>query len=92
MQINKNAQIGTSPNTKSQPDDIRLVRQVEAVRIQPNQTEQFGGGVKQRNQSSDANDFQHATRTSGEIDKDVVVKSVVSCSADECGMALIRDV
>src|SRR5215510_2474464 len=33
-------------NSEPQPDDIRLVYEVEAVRIEPDQSEQFGGSLE----------------------------------------------
>ena len=64
-------------NAEPEPDNIRLVNEVQAIRIESNETEQFGRLFEYRNDSGDADDFEHATCAGSKIDENVLVEPVV---------------
>src|SRR5436309_7785108 len=64
-------------NAEPKPDDIGLVNEVQPIRIESDEAEQFGRLFKYRNDSSNADDFEHATCAGGKIDENVIVEAVV---------------
>src|SRR5437899_5653820 len=64
-------------NAEPKPDDIGLVNEVQAIRIESNETEEFRRLFEYRNDSSNADDFEHATCAGSKIDENVLVEPVV---------------
>src|SRR5205823_13144201 len=58
-------------NPKSKPNHIRLVNAIEAVGINPDETDDFGEAGNARDQSGDAGGCEKTTRTRAKIPKDV---------------------
>src|SRR5262249_25682354 len=77
MQINKNAQSGTSRMESPKQKRGGGGRKKGAEETQPEEPKKFGGSLKKQNQSCDADDSQHATPACSEIDKDVIEKTAV---------------
>ena len=71
-------------NAEPEPDDIRLVNEVQAIRIESNETEQSGRLFEYRNDSGDADDFEQATCARSEIDENVLIDAVVELQ--RCGV------
>src|SRR6266849_10337553 len=58
-------------NAKPEPDDVRLVNEIEAVGVDTDKTEDFGEAGNARDQSRDADDCEKTARPGSEIAKDV---------------------
>ena len=73
---NKNKQEGQNrqrPDAKAEPDHVRLVDEIETIGINSDETEDLGENGGTRNKSGDADNYEKATRASGEIDKNITV-------------------